>query len=289
MLTNSFATSTVDQLSVGTTIGAANAVFFRNGVANGCIGSCLSQHFLVWPSSVSDVYIAFRFTDTGTGTLHYGWMKVDIIIAGSTIISITIHGIAYEATPNSDIITGVIPVTSISVQGQGGATTIATLGGTLQMEEAVLPASANNVTVSWTVDDPSVGTIDANGELTAVANGTVRVFATAQDGSGVSGFVDIVVDTTLSINEFVSEGLRVNIFPNPFQNEVSVNINTTTYGKGVELTLVDFTGKILYTDSKNLILGENIVQLTNLNISRGMYNLIIKSSNKMLVKKLVKF
>lgn len=289
MLTHFFATSTIDQLTAGTTIGVANAASFRNGVTNGCIGSCLSPNPAVWPSSVSNVYIAFRFTDVGTGFLHYGWMKVDVVISGSIISSITIVGIAYEATPNADIITGLVPVSSISVQGQGGTTTIATLGETLQMEETVLPASANNNNVSWTVDNPSVGTIDASGELTAVANGTVRVFATAQDGSGVSGFTDIDVNSILSINEFVAEGVHVSIFPNPFKNELSISINTTTYSNNVELMLVDFTGKILYTDSKNLILGENTFQLGKLNISKGMYNLIIKSPNKVFAKKLVKY
>ena len=81
-----------------------------------------------------------------------------------------------------------VPVTSITVTSAGNATTITTQGGTLQMQTLVLPDNATDKTVTWTVIPGTGGaTISTGGLLTALANGTVTVRATASDGSGVYG------------------------------------------------------------------------------------------------------
>ena len=92
------------------------------------------------------------------------------------------------------------PVTSISVTGQGGASTITTNGGTLQMLANVLPANATNNTVTWSVT-PGTGTatISPTGLLTATANGTVTVTATANDGSGVIGTMTVTISNQIVI------------------------------------------------------------------------------------------
>lgn len=58
----------------------------------------------------------------------------------------------------------------------------------------VLPANATNNTVTWSVT-PGTGnaTISATGLLTATANGTVTVIATANDGSGVIGTMTVTI------------------------------------------------------------------------------------------------
>jgi hypothetical protein len=92
-----------------------------------------------------------------------------------------------------------IPVTSITVTGAGSATTITTNGGTLQMSAAVLPANATNSAVTWSeVNGTGHATISAGGLLTAVANGTVTATATAEDGSGVSGLLQITISGNLT-------------------------------------------------------------------------------------------
>lgn len=92
-----------------------------------------------------------------------------------------------------------IPVIKINVTGAGGAITIATLGGTLQMATEVLPAIATDKTVVWSVV-PGTGTatIDTSGLLTAVTNGTVTVVATAHDGTGITGEIEITLSNQAS-------------------------------------------------------------------------------------------
>jgi hypothetical protein len=79
---------------------------------------------------------------------------------------------------------GSMEVQGIIVSGAGGATTITVDNGTLQMSAAIAPFYAADKTVTWSVvAGTGTATIDADGLLTAVTNGTVTVKATANDGS----------------------------------------------------------------------------------------------------------
>lgn len=78
-------------------------------------------------------------------------------------------------------------VESITVDGMGGVTTIDEAGGTLQMIATISPDDADNKAVTWAVDASDKAEINSTGLLTAKADGTVTVTATAKDGSGKSG------------------------------------------------------------------------------------------------------
>lgn len=68
---------------------------------------------------------------------------------------------------------------------------------TVQLSVEVLPPNATNKTVTWSSSDEDVATVNASGLVTAVAEGTARITATATDAGGVYGYKDIeVVDTT---------------------------------------------------------------------------------------------
>ncbi len=73
-------------------------------------------------------------------------------------------------------------------------------GQTLAFQASVLPANADDRTVSWRVEGVDglptpLATIDANGVLTAAAPGVVRVVAEANDGSTVAGRATIEIAT----------------------------------------------------------------------------------------------
>jgi hypothetical protein len=77
-------------------------------------------------------------------------------------------------------------VTSITVSGAGGASTITTDEGTLQLSASVLPEDATNKNVTWSISNGTgSATISSGGLVTAVTDGTVTARATANDGSGV--------------------------------------------------------------------------------------------------------
>ncbi|MBU3012078.1 DNRLRE domain-containing protein [Polaribacter vadi] len=84
-------------------------------------------------------------------------------------------------------------VTSIAVSGVNGTSSV-DVGATLQMEALVLPNSANDSSVTWSViNNTGSATIDSSGLITGVTTGTVTVKAIANDGSGVFGQKEITV------------------------------------------------------------------------------------------------
>ena len=88
-----------------------------------------------------------------------------------------------------------VKVTGITVSGAGGANTIESYGGTLQMQADVQPGDATNKTVTWSITSGTeAATINATtGLLTAKENGSVIVRATANDGSNKYGEATIVI------------------------------------------------------------------------------------------------
>lgn len=68
------------------------------------------------------------------------------------------------------------------------------IGASDQISASVLPVDATNSAITYSVDDPSIASIDTNtGMLTAMAPGIVIVTATAEDGSGTVGSLTVTV------------------------------------------------------------------------------------------------
>ncbi|GEM_PF-446221 len=100
------------------------------------------------------------------------------------------------------------------------------LGSTGQVSVDVLPLDAVNSSVLYSVDDPSIATIDATtGLLTAVSSGTVLVTATAQDNSGVTGSLSVTIPNVIIGWDFDSGDQGWNANP----NNLSVSWNSSGY------------------------------------------------------------
>lgn len=88
-----------------------------------------------------------------------------------------------------------IPVSSITVSGMGGVSTISTKGGTLQVVSEVAPPNATNkaVTYSMKADSTAFADVSPSGLVTAKSDGVATVVATAKDGSMVTGELRITI------------------------------------------------------------------------------------------------
>jgi uncharacterized protein YjdB len=83
-----------------------------------------------------------------------------------------------------------IHVVSVSLDyssGQIGA------GNTFQLTETILPINAADKTVSWSSSDTDVATVDSNGLVTGVADGTAIITCTTTDGTKTATFVATVI------------------------------------------------------------------------------------------------
>lgn len=173
----------------------------------------------------------------------------------------------------------IILVSSIAVQGQGGASDITTQGGALQMEATVLPANADDMTYTWSVvNGTGSANIDVNGILTAITDGTVEVTATANDASGITGTATVTISNqSLSVNE--NNAQNISIYPNPVQSQLFVELGDIEI---TEVSIFDVSGKVI----KLINLNASKVDVSDL--KQGIYFLKVSSINGAFTERFIK-
>lgn len=73
------------------------------------------------------------------------------------------------------------------------ATATVVAGNSIQLNPTVLPANASNKAVSYVSKTPGIATVDSNGKVLGVSEGTVTIEIVAKDGSGVKASVVVTV------------------------------------------------------------------------------------------------
>ena len=73
----------------------------------------------------------------------------------------------------------------------------------------ISPTNATNKEVTWSTSKSSVATVDTTGKITAVAEGTATITATAKDGSGKSASCTVTVESTIKA-EYVNYPIDLN-------------------------------------------------------------------------------
>ena len=76
----------------------------------------------------------------------------------------------------------------------------------VQLTATILPENNTLKSVAWSSSKTSVATVDEEGRVTAVANGTATITATAKDGGGAKATCEV---TVIELHEYVDLGLSV--------------------------------------------------------------------------------
>ena len=85
---------------------------------------------------------------------------------------------------------------------------------------AVAPDDATDKTYTWKTSDESKATVDQDGKVTAVAAGTVTIYAEANDGSGVKGNCTVTVTpATITVTWNASDIVTVNPWDKSFTKD----------------------------------------------------------------------
>jgi uncharacterized protein YjdB len=159
------------------------------------INGTLQLSATVLPASANDTNVTWSITNgTGQATINSSGLVTALANGIVTATARATDGSGVSGSMTITIATQLIPVTNITVTGSGGASAITTDNGILQLGAVVLPLNATDHTITWSlVNVTGVALINSTGTVTAVGNGTVRAIATASDGSGVSGALEISI------------------------------------------------------------------------------------------------
>ena len=155
-----------------------------NKTENNYVRACLTFNILVAPPTYS-VTLAEGTEDAGKWTISPAKAE-----EGATV-TVTYNGEKKVKSVKAVKKAATIPVTSITLNKT--ATTISAGNTETLSVTAVAPDNATDKTYTWKTSNASIATVDQDGKVTAVAVGTVTIYAEANDGSGVKGNCEVAV------------------------------------------------------------------------------------------------
>lgn len=158
---------------------------------------------------------------------------------GNTFLSVrTLDGSGKEAFFNFTVENLLTPVQAIQLSISGNEK----VTGMEQYTALFEPETVTNQLVKWSLDDETVAKIDQTGTLHPLKNGSVRITATATDGSGISADRQVQIqELPASVNEMGSDtGTWYPAF-HPAQYEYEIKLPTGQTGLSLHASFAEGT------------------------------------------------
>jgi uncharacterized protein YjdB len=246
------------------------------------IGGTLQLTATVIPANATNKNVTWSIQN-GTGQASISETGLVTAISAGTVNAkaTAIDGSGVSGSLMITISADLVYITQIIVYGENSATKISTPGGTLQLKTNILPSNATNKTVTWSVQNGTgQASISSTGLLTAIADGSVTVKATANDGSGVYGFLIITIE-----NQNISTDERDNGTTSPFltvsESRVIIHLNEFTSYKTIRL--YNMLGKlVVYKKLSDMV---DYIEISSL--QPGIYVAVLSADNKVWKNKLI--
>jgi len=137
------------------------------------------------PANATDKTVKWSTSNNSVVTVSQG--KINGVSIGEATITATSNDGNYNATCTVTVIP--VPVIGISLDKSGLSLLVNETGS---LNATVQPDNAANKSVTWSSSDPNIVTVDADGNIQAMAIGTAQITATTDDG-GYSATCNIEV------------------------------------------------------------------------------------------------
>ncbi|MEI8273607.1 MAG: T9SS type A sorting domain-containing protein [Paludibacter sp.] len=250
--------------------GAATVGTIQSSTATGLGGTVYIDAATSYPTNLN---VSYTLTSSGSNTqavTYYGNNSTVFtsgliqpdgtgVITLTTITTTPTQAFAYiNCMKMEEYSAAQVDASSISVSGSN----ITASGSTSQLTVLYTPSNATAQTISWMVDDTSIATINSNGLLTPLKNGTVTVTASfLQNGTTISGTKQITI--TNQINVLYISGTATSNGDNQasaLQMNATVGINgSVTSGEYELATTLNASGTVKFyvsqTDVSTAVYG----------------------------------
>ena len=181
---------------------------------------------------------------------------------------------------NVTISNQIILAESIDINSENNNDFIDEVGGQLQMLANVLPIDASQ-SITWSISDPTIATIDSNGLITAMEDGEVQVFAMTIDGTDLITTKTIIISNQALSNEDFTISNQIKIWPNPAIDHLTIDLPESIQIESIAIIYNQLGQKVAQLDINN-----NNIQLTNL--TSGQYLLSLRNDQDIhLTKKFI--
>lgn len=143
-----------------------------------------------------------------------------------------------------------------------------------QLNYNIVPENATNKSVTWSSSNNNVATVDNNGLVTAISEGSATIEVETEDGK-LKDIVEVIVSPTTSVE---TANINIKIYPNPIENRLVIETGDILK---YEVVLSDISGNILYSEFDKNEIDFSI-------FSSGNYFLTLIANNKYYKFKLIK-
>ncbi len=217
----------------------------------------------VTPENATDKTVTWSSGDETIATVDSNGV-VKGIKEGTTKITATANGgTNVKAEVSVTVTAASVAVTKVSITESSNVAK----GETKQFKAKVEPDNATNKTVTWKSADEKIATVNAEGKVTGVAAGKVKITATC-DGKEAS--VEITVsDGTKNLVFTDNNGKKYDVYIKNGNDYVKATEADKTAGKELFFQVEEtkytgwqtINGKVYYFDkSNNMVTGEQVIQ-----------------------------
>lgn len=233
----------------------------------------------------ASIKIEGNVVESGINTSEGEWIKY-----GPYNMSITDGTINFEFNSEEALNVSGFEIYSLTaVTGVSVSPTTLTLeeGQTGQLSETVSPSDATDKRVTWESDNTAIATVDANGLVTAVSEGSANITVTTNDGNFSTTCTIEVNATNTSISNAQKLIPDVLLYPNPASADRYVKMKIEDFtGSNVKVKIIDYSGKLIRVSQKNIV-DKSPIHLDINNIIPGIYSIHIAGNKKYATKTLI--
>ncbi len=156
------------------------------------------------PSDADNKEVEWTSSDEAVAVVGEAFGTIMVMAKGYGTCTITATAKDGSGVKGTCQVTVAKLVTSITVNP---ATLTLEPGKSQMLTARVQPSDATNKLLTWSSSNTAVATVNTSGMVTAVAQGTCTITATAKDGSGVKGTCQVTVKQTgINGHEYVEIG-----------------------------------------------------------------------------------
>ena len=134
----------------------------------------------------------------------------------------------------------------------------------------------------------SLGYGDLHDQLSSEQELQVEISQVASLPSHSVGILEIQLDTKVAVNEGPDSKLELRIHPNPTKELINLELKIDKT-QDVSIELVDGAGRLIRQEQYHLSDGSNQKQLNISYLNAGLYFLVVKTNDNILVRKVLRF
>ena len=212
-------------------------------LAKGGIGQLTAT---VLPEDATNKKVTWKSNDTSVATVDQNG-NITAKSAGNTTVTVTTEDGSKIDTCEVTVTENTIPVTGVTLDKDKLELA---KGGTGQLTAYVLPENATNKNVTWSSSDPSIATVDQNGNVTAKTAGNVTITVTTDDG-GYRASCDVTVKEYIPVKSVTIDKYDLKIIEGETAQliatvlpENATNKNVTWRSNDTSIASVDQNGKV---------------------------------------------